>query len=122
MLGGGMRQAGVLAAAGIIALEQHVRRLAEDHANAQRLADGLAGIDELHVDPSAVQTNMVFIRLRNVDATSFSRALSQQNVVIPETSPMRLVTHLDISSDDVTRVLGAARQFFASGASRMSVA
>jgi threonine aldolase len=122
MLGGGMRQAGVLAAAGIIALEQHVQRLAEDHANAQRLADGLAGIDELQVDPSAVQTNMVFVTLRNGDATGFSRALSQQNIVIPEASPMRLVTHLDIGSDDVTRVLDAACQFFASGVRRISVA
>ena len=120
MLGGGMRQAGVLAAAGIIALEQHIDRLAEDHANAQRLADGLAGIDELQVDPSAVQTNMVFVTLRNGDATGFSRALRQQNIVIPDTSPMRLVTHLDISSDDVTRVVGAARQFFASDVRRAS--
>jgi threonine aldolase len=118
MLGGGMRQAGVLAAAGLIALEQHVERLADDHANAQRLADGLAGIDELQVDPAAVQTNMVFVSVRGGEAASFARALSEQNIVIPVTSPMRLVTHLDISSDDVTRVVDAARQFYASGVRR----
>ena len=118
MLGGGMRQAGVLAAAGLIALEQHVDRLADDHANAQLLADGLAGIEGLDVDPSAVQTNMVFVAVRGGDAPSFSQALSQQNIVIPATSPMRLVTHLDISSDAVTRVVDAARQFFASDVRR----
>ena len=113
MLGGGMRQAGVLAAAGIVALEQHVDRLADDHANAQQLAHGLAGIDELEVDPSAVQTNMVFVRVRNDDGASFSQALGDQNITIPATSPMRLVTHLDVNGDDIARVVDAARRFFA---------
>ena len=112
MLGGGMRQAGVLAAAGIIALEQHIERLADDHANAQQLADGLAGIDELDVDPTAVQTNMVFLSVRAGDATDFSQALGDQNITIPATSPMRLVTHLDVGGDDVARVVAAARRFF----------
>jgi threonine aldolase len=118
MLGGGMRQAGVLAAAGLVALEQHVERLADDHANAQQLAHGLSGIDELHVDPSAVQTNMVFVAVRSGDATRFSQALGEQNIVIPGTSPMRLVTHLDVGSDDVLRVVDTARQFFAGGVRR----
>ncbi len=114
MLGGGMRQAGVLAAAGLLALEQHVDRLADDHRNAQRLAHGLAGIEELEVDPSAVQTNMAFVRVRSGDATSFSRHLREQNIIIPGTSPMRLVTHMDVSNGDVDRVVDAARSFFAS--------
>ena len=120
MLGGGMRQVGVLAAAGIMALEQHVERLADDHANAQQLAHGLAGIDELEVDPSAVQTNMVFVSVDGGDATAFSRTLGEQNIVIPATSPMRLVTHLDVGGDDVARVVDAARRFFAPGVRRAS--
>jgi threonine aldolase len=113
MLGGGMRQAGILAAAGLVALEQHVDRLADDHDHAQQLAAGLAGIDELDVDVSAVQTNMIFVSVRSGDAASFSNALRERHIVIPATSPMRLVTHLDISSDDVVRVVDAARRFFA---------
>ncbi len=118
MLGGGMRQVGVLAAAGIVALEQHVERLADDHANAQQLAHGLAGIDELDVDASAVQTNMVFLSVRGGDGTGFSQALGDRNIRIPATSPMRLVTHLDISRDDVARVVDAAGQFFSPGVRR----
>ena len=118
MLGGGMRQAGVLAATGLVALEQNVDRLADDHANAQQLAEGLAGIDELEVDPSAVQTNMTFVRIRGGDATSFSKALREQNIVIPAANPMRLVTHLDVSSEDLDRVVDAVRSFFASGVRR----
>lgn len=112
MLGGGMRQVGVLAAAGLVALEHHVDRLADDHDNARRLAEGLAGIDELEVDPSVVQTNMVFASVRTGDAASFSQALRTQNIVIPASSPMRLVTHLDIGGDDVVRVVDAAKRFF----------
>ena len=115
MLGGGMRQVGVLAAAGLVALEQHVDRLADDHGNAERLAHGLAGIEELEVDPSTVQTNMAFVRVRDGDAASFSQRLREQNIIIPGTSPMRLVTHMDVGDDDVDRVVDAARVFFASG-------
>jgi len=112
LLGGGMRQAGVLAAAGLVALEHHVDRLADDHANAQQLAAGLAAIDELEVDPSAVQTNMLFVSVRDGDAAAFSSTLRSQNITIPATSPMRLVTHLDIDSDDIPRVIDAARRHF----------
>ena len=112
MLGGGMRQAGVLAAAGLVALEQHVERLADDHANARKLADGLAGIDELEVDVTAVQTNMTIVRLRSGDPASFSKALRERGIVVPAASPMRLVTHLDVSSEDLDRVVEAARDFF----------
>jgi len=118
MLGGGMRQAGVLAAAGLVALDEHVNRLAEDHDNARRLAEGLAGIDALEVDPSAVQTNMLFVSVREGDAADFSQALRERNIRIPATSPMRLVTHLDISDDDVDKVIDAAGNYFADGVRR----
>lgn len=120
MLGGGMRQAGVLAAAGILALEQHVDRLAEDHDNAKRLAVGLAGIDALELDPATVQTNMVFVSVRGGDAEQFSRALARHDIVIPATNPMRLVTHLDISREDVARTVEAATSFFSGVARRAS--
>ncbi len=120
MLGGGMRQTGVLAAAGLVALESHVERLAEDHDNAARLAEGLAAVDALEVDMSRVQTNMVFVRLRAGDPADFSRALGEQNIRVPAASPMRLVTHLDVSAEDVTRVVAAARRFFGAGVRRAS--
>lgn len=120
MLGGGMRQAGILAAAGLVALEHHVDRLAEDHANARRLAGGLADIDGLEVDPEAVQTNMVFVTVRDGDAADFSRALRERDIVIPAASPMRLVVHLDVSGDDVDRVVAAARDWFAGRTRRAS--
>lgn len=113
MLGGGMRQAGILAAAGLLALEQHVDRLAEDHANARRLAEGLAGIDGIRVDPQAVQTNMVFATVVGGDASGFCDALARRGIVIPAVSPMRLVTHLDVDAADVDRVVEAARDWFA---------
>ena len=118
--GGGMRQVGVLAAAGLVALDEHVDRLADDHDNARRLAEGLAGIAALEVDPSAVQTNMVFVNVRGGDAESFSTALGGQNIVIPAVNPMRLVTHLDVSREDVARTIEVARSFFSGGARRAS--
>jgi len=120
MLGGGMRQAGVLAAAGIVALERHVERLCDDHDNARRLAEGLAGIEELEVDPAAVQTNMVFVVVARGDAEGFSQALRERNIVIPAVTPMRLVTHLDVDADDVVRTIEASREYFAGGVRRAS--
>lgn len=120
MLGGGMRQVGVLAAAGLIALERHVDRLADDHDHAQQLAAGLADIDELEVDLSAVHTNMLFASVREGDGASFSKALREQDIIIPASSPMRLVTHLDITNDDVVRVVDAAKRFFSRSERRAS--
>jgi threonine aldolase len=113
MLGGGMRQSGILAAAGLVALEHHVDRLADDHAHARQLADGLAGIDALDLDPAAVQTNMLMLGVRSGDPADFSSALRELGIIIPAVSPMRLVTHLDISADDIARVVDATRGYFA---------
>jgi threonine aldolase len=118
MLGGGMRQAGILAAAGLVALDRHVDRLAEDHDNAQRLAEGLAGIEELDVEPTLVQTNMVFASVRAGDAAGLSNALREQGIRIPAVSPMRLVTHLDVARQDVEQVVEAARRYFSAGVRR----
>ncbi len=110
--GGGMRQAGFLAAAGIHALENHVERLAEDHDNALLLAKGLSGIDGLDVDISQVQTNMVFARLVNGDPVALEHHLRERGVTIRSGSIMRLVTHMDIHRSDIERVVVQFEGFF----------
>jgi threonine aldolase len=110
--GGGMRQAGVLAAAGIVALEEHVDRLADDHANARRLAEGLAAMDGIHVDLEEVQTNMVFARVEAGPPEALAEHLGRHGVLARPNHPMRLVTHLGVSAADVDRALGAFRAFF----------
>lgn len=99
MFGGGMRQAGILAAAGLYALEHHVDRLADDHANARRLADGLRGAG-LSV-AGTPQTNIVLIDTS--DAGAFARAAREQGVLVNALGPTRVraLTHLDVSSEDV---------------------
>ncbi|HEU5368306.1 MAG TPA: GntG family PLP-dependent aldolase, partial [Ktedonobacterales bacterium] len=113
MLGGGMRQSGVLAAAGIVALEQMVDRLAEDHANARRLAEGLAEIRGLHVDPTTVETNMVFFSLRHADGMPldqqpFMRAAREAGVLVIDMGPgrIRTVTHYGITAEHIDTALG----------------
>src|SRR5690606_9809506 len=103
MLGGGMRQAGVLAAAALHALEHHVARLAEDHANARRLAEGLAKLG-LRVDPEP-ETNMVMFAVD--DTMGFLRATRARGLLVNPIEPgrFRAVTHLDVSAADVEEAL-----------------
>ncbi|MEM7251957.1 MAG: threonine aldolase family protein [Pseudomonadota bacterium] len=107
--GGAMRQAGILAAAGLYALDHHVERLAVDHDNAARLAHGLADIDGIDVDLPTVQTNIVYFALRdpNRSADNMVSALNERGVVVGAMGPQRLraVTHLDVSSEDVDTAL-----------------
>lgn len=113
MAGGGMRQVGLLAAAASYALDHHVRRLADDHALAQRLAQGLAGIEGLVVEP--VQTNVVFVDLTGpVRAQSHALLAHLQAHGIRATGLYRLrfVTHLDVDTAGVDRAVAAIRQFF----------
>ena len=112
MLGGGMRQAGVLAAAGLHALEHHVARLAEDHANAKTLAEGLAGLPGLKLDPAQVQTNMVFGAMAPEKVDALVQYLKTAGIVILPNPNLRLVTHLDVSRKDVDAVISAFRGFF----------
>ena len=114
VLGGGMRQAGVLAAAGLYALKHHVERLAEDHDNARALAEGLSGIDGLGVDPATVQTNMVFVTLPAERAEALRTFLRARNILLGTGNPARLVTHLDVSRADVHALVQAVQEFFAS--------
>jgi len=110
MLGGGMRQAGVLAAAGIYALQHHVERLADDHRHAAVLAEGLAAIDELRIEP--VQTNIVFVHVPPQQCAALQAHLTANGVSASITSRTRLVTHLDVSSEQVKIVLQLFRDFF----------
>ncbi|UCF94841.1 MAG: low-specificity L-threonine aldolase [Desulfobacterales bacterium] len=109
VLGGGMRQAGVLAAAGIVALTEMVARLAEDHANAHKLAEGLAAIPGTRLDPTQVKTNIVFFDLNRSDmpADEFARRLDTAGVRILPTGARRLraVTHYHVTADDIDHAL-----------------
>ena len=132
VLGGGMRQAGVLAAAGIYALQNNIDRLATDHANADLLAKELAAIkelqpptmkqlsldttEELQPNPTSAQTNMVFVAVD--DAAGLGGFLRDRRVLIAGGgdaggATIRLVTHLDVTQDDVATVVAAFKQFFA---------
>ncbi len=109
MLGGGMRQAGVLAAAGLVALDTMIDRLAEDHQNARRLAQGLANIDGINVDPESIQTNIVFFEVDESlgTAADLIAALKNQGVLVsyPGKQSIRMVTHRHISPGDIEEAL-----------------
>jgi threonine aldolase len=110
MLGGGMRQAGVLAAAGQYALEHNVERLAEDHENAQRLSRGLADIAQLAVDTP--QTNIFYIHMAPEACEPLRRMLARERIRITVGPHTRLVTHLDVSKADVERTIAVFKAFF----------
>lgn len=123
MLGGGMRQAGVLAAAALVALEESPRRLHIDHANAKFLAEGLAEIPGIKVDASKVVTNILFFDVTGTGMTSYeiSRRLAAQGVLANGVTPqsIRMVTHYDVDREDCARALevmcevtGAARKTY----------
>jgi len=113
MAGGGMRQAGMLAAAASHALDHHVGRLAQDHALAQHLADGLAGIEGLQVEPP--QTNIVFVDLTGAareQSAALLKHLAGQGIQATGLYRLRFVTHLDVDAAGVDRAVAAIRQFF----------
>src|SRR5262249_9661075 len=112
MLGGGMRQAGILAAACLYALDHNVARLAEDHANAKTLAEGLAKIAQLKVSSQA--TNMVFVRLPEADCAPLGAYLKEREILIRAMPTCRLVTHLDVTGKDIATVVNAFAAYFAS--------
>jgi threonine aldolase len=108
MIGGGMRQAGVIAAAGIVALETMVDRLAEDHVNARNLAEGLARLPKLSVDLASVQTNIVIFAVeRPGGADELVKGAAARKVKIHAIGPaaIRCVTHKDVDADDITKTL-----------------
>lgn len=112
MLGGGLRQAGVLAAAALYALDHHVERLAEDHANARLLADGLQGLPGVHVETP--QTNMVFLDVDPARAEAVVARLRERGLLSTGLYRLRLVTHLDLSRADVERAVAILREVLSS--------
>jgi threonine aldolase len=113
-LGGGLRQVGILAAAGLYALEHNVERLADDHANARRLADGLGQIDGIAV--TQPDTNIVWVRVREDLSADFSDYLAAEGIGITGgygQDQQRWVTHLDVDAAAVDRAIAAAERFFA---------
>lgn len=114
MLGGGMRQAGFIAAAGIVALRDNVDRLASDHKNAEKLFEGLRDIDALNITDDSLQTNMVFLDCGKAVADGLAQELADKGVVISAGAPVRLVVHKDVSARDIGRVVKLCREYFAS--------
>jgi threonine aldolase len=112
MLGGGMRQVGIVAAAGLISLEKMTKRLADDHARAKRLADGLRRVEGLTVDINSPYTNMVYLNLAedvSVDAQQITQKMKDLGVLVdPENARrFRLVTHYWIDDVAVERTVSA---------------
>jgi threonine aldolase len=108
ILGGGMRQSGVIAAAGLYALENNVERLHADHANAEKLARGLR---DLKLDVQH-HTNMVLVKLPPEKAAPLAEHLKRQKIVVLPRAPMRLVTHLDVDAAGIDRTVAGFRTFF----------
>jgi threonine aldolase len=118
-LGGGMRQAGVIAAPGIVALKEMVGRLAEDHANARRLANGLANIPGIVIDPSEIKTNIAFFHLQDDVGPNSSEIaamlFAQDNILVGVNGPrsFRVVTHYWVGSREVDLLLNGLRNILA---------
>jgi len=114
MAGGGMRQAGMLAAAGTYALEHHLERLAKDHSLARRLADGLANVPGLQVEPQ--QTNILFVDLSGPAkerAAELLAYLQERGILATGLYRLRFVTHLDVDAAGIDRAVAAIAGFFA---------
>lgn len=112
LVGGGLRQAGIIAAAGIYALENNIDRLEEDHLHAARLTAGLSAIPGLPVRQEPHQTNMLFIDLPPEGAAALQSYLEERKILIGGGQSLRLVTHLDISDDDIERVIVEIGEYF----------
>jgi threonine aldolase len=114
VLGGGMRQCGIIAAAGIIALDRMIERIAEDHENAHRLAAGIENIQGLSIDLPHIRTNIVFFNLTDgrLSEEKFLTELSKRGIKFLSigSSRFRMVTHYGISADDIDRVLSSIRE------------
>ena len=109
MFGGGLRQAGILAAAALYALEHHRERLAEDHARARRLAEVLAGLPGAAIDPATVETNLVYFRVTRRPAAAVVAALAAEGVRVLASGPdtVRAVPHLNVTAAEFERALEA---------------
>lgn len=111
MLGGGMRQVGILCAAALFALEHHRARLAEDHAHAKQLAEALAVMPGIGLDPARVQTNIVIAEVTSMPAAEFCRRAAERGVLMAPVGPrhVRAVTHLDVDARGIERAIEVVR-------------
>lgn len=118
IVGGGMRQVGVLAAACIVALDSMIERLAEDHENAAYLAKGLAEIAEVDIDPTEVETNLVFFGLKSMSVDQFAQRLSEEGILLlaAGSGTLRAVTHYGIERSDIDQVLQACKRVLSTAA------
>ena len=112
MLGGGMRQAGYIAVAGVVALNENIDRLQFDHDHARALFEGLRDIEELHMTEDSVQTNMVFLPCGQRVAVELAAYLKSKKINISSGETVRLVLHKDVSIDDVIKVTSECKKFF----------
>lgn len=114
LFGGGMRQAGILAAAGLYAIEHHRSQLAKDHEKARRLAEGIADLPAFELDPSTVETNIVIFDIVEGQAAPVIEKLHEHDVLLTPFGPktIRATTHRDISMDDIDRALKVLRANF----------
>src|SRR5690606_13933074 len=117
-LGGSMRQAGVLATAGLFALDHNVDRLADDHRRARRLADGMADLPGIRVVPTGTNIVIIDIRRRDLDAAELVRALEERGVRTSQFTNRRIraTTHLDVDDDGIARAIEAFQQVLGTGA------
>jgi threonine aldolase len=120
VLGGGMRQSGYLAAACRYALDHHIDRLAEDHANAARMANALEAVEEVKV--VSIATNMLFVRIPAEHCAGLQAHLDQNGILAAIGPVTRFVTHLDISADDVGVIANAVESYFVSAPSQTAAA
>lgn len=113
MLGGGTRQVGILAAAGLYALEHNIQRLEEDHEHAMVLANGLGGIEELEIQNTTQRTNMVFVSMSERLLEGLAQFMHERGILITaHENPVRLVTHLDIDRAGIDNTVDAFKDYF----------
>lgn len=112
LVGGGMRQAGILAAAGIYALENHVEDLVKDHERARVLTSELSSIAQLKINPDETQTNMVFLRPSPEDIGPLRRHLAEQGIILSGGEVIRAVLHRDIDDQGLARTIDAISGYY----------
>ena len=110
MLGGGMRQAGIIAAAGLYALQNNVERLSEDHQRAQQLADSLMNIDGIVVHRGKAHTNMLYVDVDTERKKQLNVLAKKRGILLPEGNSMRLVCHLDINDEDIKSIINLFKE------------
>ncbi len=122
LVGGGLRQGGVIAAAALHAVENHVERLQDDHDNAKWIAEQLSEVDGIDVIFHKMQTNMVFVSVHDGRVQELAKFLRSRDIIVTPGEPMRLVTHLDVDRDAAIHLVNAVKEFMGQARADMSAA